>query len=123
VAIGGLTAALKEVATVAMILPPSLVAYLNSEATTDVESLANCFAADAVVHDEGRAIRGVDAIKAWKKDAKTKYQYTVKPLDAVQDQATVTMRARLSGTFPGSPIEVTYRFVLVNDKIALLEIR
>jgi ketosteroid isomerase-like protein len=108
---------------VAMILPPSLVAYLNSEATTDVESLANCFAADAVVHDEGRAIRGLDAIKAWKKDAKAKYQYTVKPLDAVQDQATVTMRARLSGKFPGSPIEVTYRFVLVNDKIALLEIR
>src|SRR5258707_917847 len=67
-----------------MILPPPLVAYLNSEATADVESLANCFAADAVVHDEGRAIRGLDAIKAWKKDAKTKYQYTVKPLDAVQ---------------------------------------
>ncbi len=107
----------------AMILPPSLVAYLNSEATTDVESLANCFASDAVVHDEGRAIRGLDAIKVWKKDAKTKYHYTVKPLDAVQDQATVTMRARLSGKFPGGPIQVTYRFVLVNDKIALLEIR
>ena len=107
----------------AMILPPSLVAYLNSEATTDVESLASCFAADAVVHDEGRTIRGLDAIKAWKKDAKAKYQYTVQPLEAVQDQATVTMRARLTGTFPGSPIEVTYRFVLANDKIALLEIR
>ena len=107
----------------AMILPPSLVAYLNSEATTDVESLANCFAADAVVHDEGRTIRGLDAIKAWKKDAKAKYQYAVTPLDAVQDQATVTMRARLSGKFAGSPIEVTYRFVLINDKIALLEIR
>src|SRR5258705_3774179 len=107
----------------AIILPPSLVAYLNSEASSDVESLANCFAADAVVHDEGRVIRGLEAIKAWKMDAKAKYQYTVEPLDTVQDQATVTMRARLSGKFPGSPIEVTYRFVLVHDKIALLEIR
>src|SRR5207245_6851193 len=98
-------AALKEVATMAMILPPSLVAYLNSEATTDVESLTNCFAADAVVHDEGRVIRGLDAIKVWKKDAKTKYQYTVKPLDAVQDQATVTMRARLTGKHPSSQNE------------------
>ena len=106
-----------------MILPPPLLAYLKAEATTDVESLATCFAADAVVHDEGRVIRGLDAIKAWKKDAKAKYKYTVEPLDAVQDQATVTLRARLSGSFPGSPIEVTYRFVLVNDKIALLEIR
>jgi len=106
-----------------MILPPALVAYLNSEATTDVESLATCFAADAVVHDEGRVIRGLDAIKTWKKDAKAKYQYAVQPLDVVQEQATVTMRARLSGTFPGSPIEVTYRFVLVSDKIARLDIR
>jgi len=87
-----------------MILPPPLVAYLNSEATTDVESLATCFAADAVVHDEGRVIRGLDAIKAWKKAAKAKYQYTVHPLDVVQDQATVTMRARLSGTFPAAQL-------------------
>jgi len=71
------------------------------------------------VHDEGRAIRGLDAIKAWKKDAKTKYQYTVEPLDAVQDQATVTLRARLTGKFPGSPMRSRYRFVMVNDKIAL----
>ena len=107
----------------AMILPPPLVAYLNSEATTDVDSLATCFATDAVVRDEGRTIRGLDAIKAWKKEAKAKYQYTVEPLDAAQDQDTVTMRARLTGKFPGSPIEVTYRFVLTNDKIARLEIR
>src|SRR6267143_695196 len=73
-----------------MILPPSLVAYLNSEATTDVESLANCFAADAVVHDEGRAIRGLDAIKAWKKDAKTR-----PPLRCEHDSAASFLVAQL----------------------------
>ena len=106
-----------------IILPPALAAYFTAEATTDVETLADCFAADAVVRDEGRTIQGLDAIKVWKKDAKAKYQYTVQPLDVVQDQATVKIRARLTGEFPGSPIEVTYRFVLANDKITLLEIQ
>ena len=40
-----------------------------------------------------------------------------------QDAATVTMPVRLTGSFPGSPIEVTYTFVLAGDRIASLEIR
>jgi ketosteroid isomerase-like protein len=106
-----------------IILPPPLATYLSAEATTDLEALADCFTPDAIVRDEGRTMQGLNAIKAWKKDTKAKYQYTVEPLDVVQDQTTVKMRARLTGKFPGSPIEVTYRFVLANDKIALLEIQ
>ena len=49
-------------------LPPPLDIYLSAEASTDVARLANCFASDAVVRDEGRTITGLDAIKAWKKD-------------------------------------------------------
>jgi hypothetical protein len=32
------------------------------------------------------------------------------------------MRARLTGTFPGSPVVLTYAFVLAGGKIASLEI-
>ena|ERR1700687_1322163 len=102
-----------------MTLPPPPDAYLNAEATTDTASLANCFTADAVVRDEGRTIEGLEAIEAWK----TKYQYSVEPLDVSQDGAAVTMHARLTGTFPGSPVELTYAFVLTGGKIASLEIR
>jgi hypothetical protein len=105
-----------------MTLPSPLDIYLRAEATSNVEKLADCFAPDAVVRDEGRTIQGLDAIRAWKTEAKAKYQYSVQPLHVVQNQATVEMRARLTGQFPGSPIEVTYRFVLANGKIASLEI-
>ena len=106
-----------------MELPSPLDTYLSAEATTDLERLADCFAPDATVRDEGRTIHGLDAIKAWKKESKAKYQYTVKPLTVIQNQASVKMRARLTGQFPGSPIEVTYSFVLANGKIVSLEIR
>jgi len=104
-------------------LPAALAVYLKAEASTDTDILASCFAADAVVRDEGRKIEGLEAIKAWKKTSKAKYQYSVEPLGASQDAATVTMPARLTGNFPGSPVEVTYTFVLAGDKIASLEIR
>lgn len=104
-------------------LPPALATYLNAEAGTDSDILASCFTTNAVVRDEGREIQGLEAIKAWKQASKTKYQYSVEPLGASQDAATVTMPVRLTGNFPGSPIEVTYTFVLAGDKIASLEIR
>src|ERR1700745_1213112 len=90
-----------------MTLPPPLAAYLNAGPTDDTASLANCFAADAVVRDEGRTIEGLKAIQTWKKDTKASYQYNVEPLDLSQDGATVTMRAKLTGSFPGSPVELT----------------
>ncbi|KAB0639526.1 polyketide cyclase [Burkholderia stagnalis] len=106
-----------------MKLPPPLDAYLLAETVTDTAPLSDCFTADAVVRDEGRTIKGLEAIQAWKKDSKTRYQYSIEPLDVSQDGATVTMRARLTGTFPGSPVELTYTFVLAGDRIASLEIR
>ncbi|CAB3804134.1 nuclear transport factor 2 family protein [Pararobbsia alpina] len=70
-----------------MTLPPPLDAYLKAETTSDTGPLANCFAADAVVRDEGRTIEGLEAIQAWKKDSKARYQYNVEPLDVSQDVA------------------------------------
>ena len=104
-------------------LPPPLDIYVSAEASSDVERLADCFASDAVVRDEGRTITGLAAIKAWKKDSKARYQYTLQPLDMIQNHSTVKMRARLAGEFPGSPIEVTYRFELADGKIVRLEIQ
>jgi hypothetical protein len=57
------------------------------------------------------------------RDSKAKYQYSVEPLGVSRLGATVEVPVRLTGSFPGSPIEVTYDFVLARDKIASLEIR
>ena len=44
-------------------------------------------------------------------------------LDASVSENIVTLRARLTGDFPGSPIELDYTFTLANDKITSLEIQ
>jgi hypothetical protein len=88
----------------------------------DMEMFALCFTDDALVHDEGRDYKGLDAIKAWKKETQTKYKYVIEPLDASVNGNTVKLRARLTGDFPGSPVDLDFTFMLANDKIASLEI-
>jgi hypothetical protein len=104
-------------------LPAPVLTYLAAEKAKNPEMLAFCFAADALVHDEGRDHRGLDAIKAWKKAADAKYTYVLEPLSLSVTEKGVKIRARLTGNFPGSPVELDHTFTLANDKITSLEIR
>jgi hypothetical protein len=72
--------------------------------------------------DEGRRAwtRGN---QAWKLAARAKYRYHVEPLSALREGATATVIARVAGSFPGSPVELTYRFDLADGKVASLAIR
>ena len=65
---------------------------------------------------------GRQAIGRWKAEATAKYHYTSEPLAVDCSGADVTVIARVTGEFPGSPIELRYRFTLEGDKIARLEI-
>ena len=104
-------------------LPAPVLTYLAAEKAKNPEMLAFCFADDALVHDEGQDHRGIDAIKAWKKAADAKYTYVLEPLNASVTEKSVVVRARLTGNFPGSPVERDHRFTLANGKITSLEIR
>jgi len=104
-------------------LPAPVLTYLAAEKAKSPEMLAFCFADDAHVHDEGQDHRGIDAIKAWKKAADAKYTYVLEPLSASVTEKSVILRARLTGNFPGSPVELDHTFTLANDKITSLEIR
>jgi ketosteroid isomerase-like protein len=103
-------------------LPRPVATYLDAVKAKDPSMLDLCFAEDALVHDEDRDYRGLDAIKAWKRDTETKYKYVVEPLDVSVRGDTVNLHVRLTGDFPGSPIELDYTFKLANDKITSLEI-
>ena len=103
-------------------LPEPVVNYLAAVKAQDTEMFARCFTDDALVHDEGRDYKGLDAIRAWKKETQTKYKYVIEPLDASVSGNTVNLRARLTGDFPGSPVDLDFEFMLANDKIASLEI-
>jgi len=104
-------------------LPKPVAAYLVAVQTKDADMLGLCFADDAVVHDEDREHRGIDAIRSWKRETDAKYRYVMEPLDASVDENIVRLRARLTGDFPGSPVELVYAFTLENDKIISLEIQ
>jgi ketosteroid isomerase-like protein len=102
-------------------LPAPVAAYFVAD-TTGAEAVAQCFTDDAVVIDQRQEFRGRTAIARWKAEASAKFRYTVDRLGAhvSVDQTTVTGRVR--GDFPGSPVDLQYRFTLEGDKIARLEI-
>jgi ketosteroid isomerase-like protein len=103
-------------------LPAPIAAYLAADRAKDADGVAQAFAADAHVRDEHHDYHGREAIRAWKVTSQAKYQYTVEPLTFAQEGEGGILHARLSGTFPGSPVEVDYRFTLADDAITTLEI-
>jgi hypothetical protein len=103
-------------------LPEPIAAYIAAENGHDSEAVARCFADDAVVRDEGRTMKGLAAIKRWKAQTKKKYQHNVEPLKLGQRDGKTVVTNRLTGNFPGSPIDVEFVFVLKGNKIASLEI-
>ncbi len=104
-------------------LATPIAIYIAAENRGDTEAMAECFAEDAVVRDEGRTIKGLAAIKRWKAETKRKFQHTVEPLASVQEGDKTVVTNRLTGNFPGSPIELQFIFKLDGDKIASLEIQ
>lgn len=105
-----------------MNLPAPIQTYFTAVAPQDGARLAQAFAADAVVQDEGATHRGPEAITAWWMAAKAKYRHNAEPLEltAVDDKTVV--RARVSGDFPGSPAVLTFTFGLADGLIQDLRI-
>src|SRR6058998_3014351 len=104
-------------------LPAQIAIYIAAENQGDTEALARCFAEHAVVRDEGQTFEGLAAIKQWKAGTRKKYQHTVEPRASTRTDDEIIVTNRLTGNFPGSPIDVQFIFVLDGDKIASLEIR
>jgi hypothetical protein len=103
-------------------VPGPVATYLAADKAKDTEMLGQCFREDAIVRDEGREHRGIAAIKAWHREANAKYRYVLDPLEASASGPTVVVRARVTGDFPGSPIEPRFNFTVSDDRIISLEV-
>jgi hypothetical protein len=103
-------------------LPKSIAAYFAGSNAHDADACAACFMDDAVVRDEGRERRGTAAIRAWKVEVTEKYRPTVDVIAVAQADGKTIATGRVSGNFPGSPVELRYVFTLTNEKISRLEI-
>jgi ketosteroid isomerase-like protein len=103
-------------------LPTPIAIYIAAENRGDVQALAQCFSEDAVVRDEDKTIEGLAAIKQWKAETRKKYQHTIEPIASAQKDGKTIVTNRLTGNFPGSPIELEFVFTLDGNKIVSLDI-
>lgn len=102
-------------------LPAPIAAYFEAD-RQGPQAVALCFTPQAVVTDEGRQHHGHAAITAWKQAASRAFDYQVQPFEVVQEQGDWCVRSHVTGNFPGSPVDLRYRFRLDDGRVAALEI-
>jgi ketosteroid isomerase-like protein len=102
-------------------LPP-LSAYFDLSNRHDAHAVAELFSEDALVHDENAEHRRQKAIRDWAQETYEKYGVTQTPIQWRAEGGVTIVTTEVAGTFPGSPIELTYRFTVEDEKIRELRI-
>jgi SnoaL-like domain len=102
--------------------PAVIDSYFRSVNEDDTDALVACFTSDAEVTDESRTRRGPEEIRAWREETKA-YRYTAEVLGIERDGDRYDVSTRLTGEFPGSPVEMPYLFTLRGALISRLDIR
>ena len=112
----------REGSEMTIALPPTIARFIDASNARDLEASVDCFGEEAVVEDEGRTHRGIIEVRAWKQATEERFRYTIEPTDIEERDGHSLVRAILAGNFPGSPVELTYDFRLVDDAIESLRI-
>jgi hypothetical protein len=101
-------------------VPKPIASYFAADSSD--RAVADCFTADAIVVDEREAHQGREAIRQWKAGSKAKYHYVAEPTAIRNEGGRSIVTARVTGNFPGSPVDLHYTFTLDDDAISRLEI-
>jgi SnoaL-like domain len=104
-------------------LPQPIEAFVRAENSGDLNAMSDCFAPYATVREDDQYLEGIAAIMAWRARMKQKHGHTLTPISFNSSDGHATLKAELSGRFPGSPMRTNFHFTLVNDQIASLQIR
>ena len=102
-------------------LSPVIAAFFHAHNTRQTDDFNQLFTGEALVSDEAHEYRGT-AIKAWIDAAIAKYKPVANITDVTVVGEQTIATAQVSGSFPGSPAQIRYRFTLKNGKIAALTI-
>ncbi|WP_281783488.1 nuclear transport factor 2 family protein [Sinimarinibacterium flocculans] len=105
----------------ALNLPDPIAAYFDAD-QRDGHAVARCFTRDGRVTDEGETHVGPAAIEAWKTAASARFSYTTEPLSLEKADRRYVVTSRVTGTFPGSPVDLRFTFLLERGRIASLVI-
>lgn len=104
-------------------LPACVAGYWSAANAGNSAAAAGCFTADAMVLDEGKTHQGSTAIEEWIEQTTQASHPTVEPLRSASEAGRLLVTAKVSGSFPGSPVELDFEFTLADGKISKLEIK
>lgn len=103
-------------------VPAVIASYFQASNADDIERLVGCFAPEASVSDENATHRGTVEIKQWAEDVRKKFRFKTEMLNMKERPGGAIITAKLSGNFPGSPVDLDFEFVLDREKIISLAI-
>ena len=101
-------------------LPHPIASYVRAENSGDIDAISKCFAPYATLREDDGYIEGRPAIKAWKA---TTPKQSITPLAIDVADGIATLKARVSGRYPGNPVTAEFHFAVVDDYIVSLRIR
>jgi hypothetical protein len=101
----------------------TITAYINASNARNTEALIGCFHADGIVTDEGHTYCGIDEIRQWLAKTQAAFDFTIRALDATDREGETIVTCQVTGSFPGSPVQLRHFFSLDGDKIKSLTIR
>lgn len=105
-----------------MNLPEVIQDLVKAQNNFDSSAFANCFSETAIVFDEGRNYTSKTEIKNWIEKSSKEYNTAMKPLEFEGDNEKGNLKAEVSGTFPGSPLILTYNLTFKGKHIESLKI-
>ncbi|MFB3388685.1 nuclear transport factor 2 family protein [Flavobacterium sp. LAR06] len=85
-------------------------------------SVMYCFSESAIVFDEGKNYTSKKEIKNWIEKSSKEYNTVMKPIEFEGDAEKGSLKAEVFGTFPGSPVVLTYNLTFKGKHIESLKI-
>ncbi len=103
-------------------LPQPVERYFVGKNAGDFATALAAFSERAVVKDESQTYATKAAIRTWLEETSRKYRDRADVEAVANDGDATRVTARVSGSFPGSPATLQFRFVLTDGLISRLEI-
>ncbi len=103
-------------------LPEAIKIYFKASNSYESKLLAECFAEDAILYDEGRSYHGPAEIEAHIIEANNNVQVKSEITKVVEKNGETVVTATISGNFIGSPVALDYHFIIKKQKISMLQI-
>ena len=104
-------------------LPEIITSYLRAHKARDLDAAIACYTIDARVTDEGSTYNGPQEIGDWLSRSASEFRYTIEAIGTTKiDNDHFDVLHHLEGNFPGGNVDLHFRFVLREGKIAQLVI-